>query len=326
MNNPFFQFRGNVYNKEDLGEDKRLFITYHFLGFFTFDLREIAEHDRVCVVLGEKSFVSEGRGREEADEFCTKCFHYGSFFRENPKQAIYLRSNDPLLYLKLSREMSRGSLVIMAYDVFDQWYKKKEALKKDTDERKSFVYRYKGENIIYMPSLLIKLMEKKKVKLVPVITRLAFGGFTKVKYGQVISYNQSGVFEEEGQRICNQLYDFLVENIRESPITYGGMEGLGAFMKENIAKPNKPVRAIDVCHEDYKLSTEIVINRLGKKKYLVTSLRPFFAFTVKKEGLAIIRLLKKGSRLKVNKNNEKQVKKLLSVLHQHGILEIRGCS
>ena len=33
-----------------------------------------------------------------------------------------------------------------------------------------------------MPSLLIKLMEKKKVKLVPVITRLAFGGFTKVKY------------------------------------------------------------------------------------------------------------------------------------------------
>jgi hypothetical protein len=65
MNNPFFQFRKNVYNKEDLGEDYRLFITYHFLGFFNFDLREIAEHDRVCIVLGEKSFVSKERAREE---------------------------------------------------------------------------------------------------------------------------------------------------------------------------------------------------------------------------------------------------------------------
>ena len=46
------------------------------------------------------------------------------------KQAIYSRSNDPLLYLKLSREMSRGSLVIMTYDVFDQWYKKKGSSEK----------------------------------------------------------------------------------------------------------------------------------------------------------------------------------------------------
>lgn len=326
MNNPFFQFRENSYNKEDLGEDNRIFITYHFLGFFTFDLREIAEHDRVCIVLGEKSFISKGRTREEADEYCTKCFHHGYFFRKNPKQAILLRSDDPLLYLKLLREMSRGSLVIMAYDVFDQWYKNKETLEKETDHRKAFIYKYKGENFIYMPSLLIKLMKKKNVKLVPVITRLTFGGFTRVKYGPVISYNQSGIFEKEGQRICNQLYDFLVENIRESPITYDGMEGLGVFMKENIAKPNKPVRAIDIFHDDYKLSSEIVINRLGKKKYLVTSLRPYFAFTVKKEGLAIIKLLKKGNRPKINQNNEKQVKKFLSILHQHGILEIRSCS
>jgi hypothetical protein len=171
--------------------------------------------------------------------------------------------------------MSRGALVIMAYDVFDQWYKNKEALVNDTDQRKAFIYKYKGEKFIYMPSLLIKLMEKKRVKLVPVITKLTFGGFTKVKYGKVISYDQSGTFEAEGQRICNQLYDFLVENIRESPIIYDGMEGLGVFMKENLAKPNKPVRAIDICHDNYKLSTEVVINRLGKKRYLVTSLRPY---------------------------------------------------
>jgi len=320
MNNPFFQFRKASYNKEVLGEDNRIFVTYHFLGFFTFDLREIAEHDRICVLLGEKAFVSKGRTKEKADEYCSMCFHHGYFFRKNPKKSIYLRSDDQLLYLKLLREMSRGALVIMAYDVFDQWYKNKEALEAEKDHRKAFIYKYKGKKFIYMPSLLIKLMKKKKVKLVPVITRLTFGGFTKVKYGPVISYNQNGAFEEEGQRICNQLYDFLLENIWESPITYDGMEGLGVFMKENIAKPNKSVRAIDIFHDDYKLSTEIVINRLGKKKYLVTSLRPYFAFTVNKEGLAIIRRLKMGNRPQINKNNEKSVKKFLLILHQHGIL------
>lgn len=194
------------------------------------------------------------------------------------------------------------------------------------DKSKFFIYKYKDRELLIISSFIFYMLQKTGVIGVPVYVQRLWNGKDIINLGEQIKIQNISEIRENGQKICNQLGDFLIENILSN--SYGWI-GLRAVVKYIAVlwqqKEERSNVSIQLSKQQYKIKTKFLIRKY-KNEYILVTYYPLNVVKISKNIKKLILLIKKYNSIPLKLFQTAQIEtieELIRKLYMLGLIEIK---